>query len=399
MRPSIVMLVLTVFAMPCPAADGELSGWLRLDAYSSTRRLDDRRGDASTEFGLKYALDVNENQRLKFEGGLIREWRDNRDRSRLVDAWWQHRGTSVDWRVGQQRISWGKADGLNPTDFFTPHDYTLLQPFEDDQRRSVPAVRADITAGEGKILSVVAVPYFSAERQPMPHDLHVEERSPNGFHRPQVGVRFSSTGETLDWSVSAFRGYLNSPLLSANGGGLFHHYAELNAVGADMARNFGRWGFRAEIAWLHPEAAPDTQGIQPQAYMVAGVDHGEDDWNVNLQAVLRYTPGFEEPTAGDPLRTAAAQQNAINFGQLRRHQIGFTSRLSGTWMNQTLQGEVLLVHYLNPGNTLIRPLLTYAISDANRFTVGAEFYRGPDASFFGQLKRNRTVFLEYRHFF
>jgi hypothetical protein len=399
------LAVLAGLVTPCHAAEGAsagssgLSGWWRVDAFSSTRTLDDRDGAASAELGLKYSRDLGAEDRLRFEGSLVRDLRDHQSRGRLTDAYWQRRGDKIDWRIGQQKVTWGKADGINPTDFFTPHDYTTLQPFEEDQRRSIPALRADIAASEGHSLSVVLSPDFTAERQPMPRDLSIIERQPNGLHRPQLGLRWSSTSETLDWSVSAFRGFLNAPLLDAEGGQFFHQYAKLSAVGADMARNFGRWGMRAEAAWLQPKTEPGTQGIRPFAHLVAGVDHGEDDWNINVQALLRYTPDFDQQTTADPLEAAAAQQNAINFGQLKRRQFGAMSRIAANWFNQTLQGEVLVIHYADPGNTLLRPLLTYALSDTRKLTLGAELYDGPAASFFGQLKRNQTVFFEYRDFF
>jgi hypothetical protein len=44
-------------------------------------------------------------------------------------------------------------------------------------------------------------------------------------------------------------------------------------------------------------------------------------------------------------------------------------------------------------------LLAYALNDAERLTLGGEYYSGSDASFFGQFKRNRTAFVEYQHFF
>jgi hypothetical protein len=376
----------------------DVAAWARLDYFSSTRTLDDRHGAGSMELGGKFAQNLGEKDQFRFEGNALRNVRGEGGRIRLVDAYWKHRNGPLDLWFGMQKISWGKADGLNPTDFFTPHDYTVLQPFEADQRLSIPALRTDWTVREGQRLSFVVSPNFTAERQPQPRNVLIAERQPNGLHRPQIGVRWSSTGETLDWSLSAFRGYLNSPLMGADSSGLFHHYARLNGLGADMAHNFGRLGFRAELAWLDP-GADGAQGIRRQFYLVSGIDHGTDRWNINLQQVVRYTPGWQPISAGNALDATAQLQNAVNFGQLHRIQPGFTSRLSGNWFNQTLQAEILVIGYFRPNNALIRPLVTYAIDDINRITVGGEYYFGPTASFFGQLNANRTVFVEYQHFF
>ncbi|MBI3605573.1 MAG: hypothetical protein HY202_06050 [Nitrospirae bacterium] len=46
--------------------------------------------------------------------------------------------------VGKQIVVWGRADGINPTDNLTPHDFTVLLPFEDDQRFGTTALKLDL---------------------------------------------------------------------------------------------------------------------------------------------------------------------------------------------------------------------------------------------------------------
>ena len=48
---------------------------------------------------------------------------------------------------------------------------------------------------------------------------------------------------------------------------------------------------------------------------------------------------------------------------------------------------------------MVRPLVTWSVTDRTRLTVGGELYAGPPDSFFGQLEQNRTVVAEYRYFF
>jgi hypothetical protein len=383
-------------------ADGGASAWMRLDGFTSTRTLDDSMGAGSLSVGLKDSYDLGSSDRLKLDGGVLVEARGVHGDIRIPEALWQHSGSWLDWRVGQQRINWGKADGINPTDFFTPHDYTVLQPMEADQRLSVPAVRVDAALSEGLTLSLVGQPFFVEARLPTPPGMTVTTREPEGF-QPQAGMRLSATGGDIDWSVSVFHGYVKMPLLSGELAGgapvLFYHYPKLDAAGADLAHNFGKWGFRAEAAWLEPHSEDGRSRIRHHGFLVTGVDRGGENWNVNVQAVARYTPGAGDTTPADPLDAMVADQNAINYGQVHPVQLGFTSRLARSWMQQTLQGELLVVGYFQPATFLLRPLLAYALSDAQRLTVGGEYYLGRDASYFGQFRTNRTAFAEYQRFF
>lgn len=76
-----------------------------------------------------------------------------------------------------------------------------------------------------------------------------------------------------------------------------------------------------------------------------------------------------------------------------------TSRLSNKWLNDTPEVEVLAFVNFRRANSYIRPLMTYALTDHVKATIGGEFYRGADATFFGRLKRNKGVFAELRYSF
>ncbi len=55
-------------------------------------------------------------------------------RTRLIEGYAAVHFARADLHLGKQIIAWGRADGINPTDNVSPCDFTLLLPFEDDQR-------------------------------------------------------------------------------------------------------------------------------------------------------------------------------------------------------------------------------------------------------------------------
>lgn len=390
------------FAQEQESSGPEISGSLRLSYFSSSRDLDDVEHVpvVSAEIEIKQKVADNQSFELNVKATVDDFFREGDTRIKWDSAYWFLRTDRIDLRLGQQKIRWGKADGINPTDFFTPIDYTVPLPLEDDRYLSVPAIRADLHINDTDSISLVAEPGFTPTRipWPKPSPVNITNDEPSGW---QAGARWLHTGERLDWSASVFHGYSTLPLLhfdetSAPASPSFvRHYATIRGIGADVARNFGQYGFRAEAAYVRPRTRDGRLSMQPSYSMVAGFDRSFDEWNFNLQAVVRYTPDLRSvDSRAPPPQQWAAAQNAIVHSQQERLVYGMTARIVAEWLNDTLQTEVLAVANFSPDNYFLRPLLTYAISDRTKLRIGAEYYAGPDATYFGSLKRNRTAFVE-----
>jgi hypothetical protein len=410
--PGMACCALLALALPARAQSGDstsISASLRLDYFSASRDLNgtDNLFGANGEFKFKHAF--SSSQRVEAEVRISRNdlTRDGDDDVRWLGAYWFFRSGPVAVWLGQQKIRWGKADGLNPSDFFTPIDYTVALPLEADRYQAIPALRTDIAIGEIDTLSIVVEPHFTASRFPWPDAIPVEvtDDKPSGVERPQLGLRWLRTGETVDWSLSGFSGYSTLPVLnfagvSPDGVAQYQrYYPRSEGLGADVARNFGQWGFRAEIAYsaYHDD---DRQAIASSYFLVSGVDRTLGDWNFNLQALYRYTPDFEKThAAAGAGQEFSATQNAIVYNQPDRGTPGMTARVGAEWLHGTLKAEVLYLAFFGPTNSLLRPLLSYALSDTRKLLLGGEYYSGRDESFFGAFKQDRTVFVEFQQFF
>jgi hypothetical protein len=409
----LALVVLLGVTPPGTAEEGgapTLSGSLRLDYFSSSRDLDERDDVWGATAELKLQQSLADAQQLELEARLSREdfTRDGRNRVQWISAYWFARGERVDWRIGQQKVRWGKADGINPTDFFTPIDYAVLLPLEADRYLSVPAVRADVQIDDASSLSLVAEPDFTPSVLPWPRPSPVVlvDDEPSGRHPPQAGARWLHTGENLDWSISVFNGFSTLPVLSfldvaPDGRPRYRrHYPAIDGIGMDVARNFGQWGFRAELAYTNVDDGSVAQTVASNYFLVAGVDRGFGDWSLNVQGLWRHTPDFEQTlAAANAAEQFAATQNAIVYNQQARTMRGMSARIAANWLHETLQTELLTIGFFDPDNYLLRPLVTYAWSDTRKLRIGGEYYSGPEASFFGPLRRNRTGFIEFQQFF
>ncbi|MFZ5864218.1 MAG: DUF1302 family protein [Nitrospirota bacterium] len=389
--------------------DQGLTGTVRLDYYHSSKALDDQTDflGATTQLTLRPTV----NQRLD---GRIDARVTNPDvgtgtetAELLREAYLTARFARIDVRIGRQIVAWGRADGINPTDNLTPRDFVVLLPFEDDQRFGVPALKVDGYLTPELTLTLFTTPFFEPHRIPLGDGL-IEEIPSRTFKNTEVGVKLNRAGEGGDWSVSYYHGFDLLPdayLVNGAAGGplIALRHNRIDVIGADAARNLGRYGLRAEAAYVftHDRRGDDPTIKNPFAFWVIGGDRtlGENV-NINLQLVGRWVHRYHDPTAiGDPAGRAVAVQNAILDVHQDRATYGLSSRVSDKWFNDTLEAEVLVFVNFRRTNTYVRPVITYAFTDHLKGTLGGELYTGPNESFFGRLKTNRGPFVEARYSF
>lgn len=389
-----------------------LAGSVRLDYYRSSKSFDDASDFLGVTTQAKLLPTLTPWLDAKIEGRVTNPavGEDGETESTLLEGYVTARFQRAELRIGKQIVAWGRADGINPTDNLTPHDYQVMLPFEEDQRLGTTAIKLDTYFGTEYTLTLFTTPYFLPSKLPFPADgaTLVETRPERRWSDSEVGLRFNRVGGTLDWSVSYYHGYNLLPELyplglTPTGPLLELRYSQIDVFGADLAQNFGRYGVRAEAAYIRPQDYQVNQpvGMLPYLYLVAGVDRTFlANLNVNLQVVSRWVRDYTDPEAiADPLLRLAAVQNAITFGQQDRANYGLTTRISNKWYNDTLTAEVLAFVNFNRSNSYIRPLISYAFTDHVTATIGAELYHGADDTFFGRVRRNQSAFAEVRYSF
>lgn len=420
-RPTAVFLA-SLAAAPGPVAgtEGEagagvatflreqrVSGVLRSDYFRSSKTLDDNTDFFGVTAQLKALPTLAEHLDGKLElrvtnpalgEGAVTQ-------GRLLEGYVTAHFAKADLRLGKQIVAWGRADGINPTDNLTPRDYVVLLPFEDDQRFGTLAVKLDTYLSATHTVSLFLTPFFEPARIPLPPPpAQVQKQTPAAtLANTQIGVKLDKVGAGLDWSVSYFHGFSPLPDLRVLGGTpaapvLARRYDRINVYGADIARNVGRVGIRAEAAYIDTadKSGADPGAKNPSLFWVLGVDRTFfENLNVNLQFFQRRVRRYHDPQdIADPLERSTAIQNAILDGQRDRLNNGLSLRIGHKWFNDTLTAELLAIVNTTRRDRSWRPLLTYAFSDHWKGTLGAEFYNGDPDTRFGSLKRNQGGFVE-----
>jgi hypothetical protein len=380
--------------------ESRASGSWRTDYFHSSKGLDDEVGFAGATLQLKALPSINERVDGKIELRATNAAIGSGGATRIqaLEAYVRVHFARADLYLGKQIVAWGRADGLNPTDNLTPRDYTVMLPFEDDQRFGTPGARVDLFLMQEHTLTLFASPSFEPARIPLPAELE-ETKPARSLSNTSVGVKLDKTAEGVDWSVSYYRGF--SLLPSVDEATL--RYDRITVIGADIARNYGRFGFRGELAYVDTadDAGTDPTVRNPHLYWIAGVDRTFfDDLNLNLQFFQRRTRAHREAeTFGEAQARSTAALNAVLQGQQDSVSNGVTFRVSNQWLNDTLEAELFAAINITRDNSFLRPLVTYAFSDDWKGTFGAELYFGGADTQYGSLESNRGIFAELRYGF
>lgn len=386
-----------------------LSGSLRTGVWTSDRQLDDKGPLAVSSLWLKAAPRLGADASLVVEGWVANEdlFRADATRGELREAYVQLSRGPLDLRIGKQIIAWGRADRINPTDTLTPRDYTRLFPEDDDLRFGTPAVKATYQLPRGLAMTGIALPVFAPTRIPIapsPASVSVRERTP-GAPVGQWALKLEQVGTRVDWSLSYFDGFdlipdLGVDRLLPGSLDLLLRHERVRVIGADAATTLGPYGLRVETAYTFTEDAHGRDPFvkNPFLFMVVGADRTFfGDVNVNLQYIVRVISAFARPgdQATGVLRDVAIQ-SAVIANQLDAVQHATALRVSGRWLNQTLETEMALVLSFTRLDYALRPKIVYALSDRWRLTLGADIFRGAQPSLFGRLRDNTGAYAEVR---
>lgn len=155
----------------------------------------------------------------------------------------------IDWRLGKQKINWGSAYKLKPTDYFNPYDLTVLKPL--DNKVGVKAVKGIYYAPKGLEVTGVVIPFFKTHRvkgnQTASYQVVPVEDEVDNI---QGGIKVTKRSfEGFDLSGSIYHGRDKEPIMNSQVGKLV--YPEANQIGLDIIgditeQDIGIW---TEIAY------------------------------------------------------------------------------------------------------------------------------------------------------
>ncbi len=420
-----------------------LSGSLALDYFSSNHDIDDREHFPGLNLVLKQRLTVASGVRWVAEARVLAQqvghehedathWLPRSVRysdevtSELREGYVEVARSRWELRLGRQIIPWGRADEINPTDVISPKNYTLLLPEgQPGYREGVNALRID-TFLPGRLRAIgVYVPFFEQSIIPLsdpPPGVTLDERLPpirlaNG----SAGIKLDRSGGDVDASLSYYYGYnlvpevqvdhvTADPSTGALAGSASLRHQRQHMIGADFATSRGRYGYRGEVAWVHTSNPHGRRvdEITPYLAYVFGVERNfGESTSLIVQYVGRFVPERVDPEQAlanpDPVLARAnflASRATMVIGQqLDTVQNGWSVRFDKKFWNDTLDCELLGLHYFERNDFFLRPRITYDWTDSVKTAVGGEIFQGPKNSTFGRVEKNTGAFVEVKYSF
>jgi len=329
-----------------------------------------------------------------FEIGSTENARGNvQELQELVYVWnWDR----WEFALGRQRLQWGRADGINPSDVWTPRSFDRPTLVDPDQYRGADTLQATLRVDESKRLSLLVLPHFRPSElgQGLFADLPLPVQSSDAVdvHRPGWGLRYEATGKALDYSITAVDSAELLPYFRLeNASELTARYGRLRMLATDAAYGFGSWVVRGEAAWRQREE--DDLHLAPATAFdaIVGVEREiVQSLVVNFQYFVTefrsVLPDVTGPTG------ALGLLNRGTFHQQRNSYTGATLSLNLLPADQLSEFNASYAAYAS-GEHYLRLRAKYSLFD--RYSLGAllERYDGPYGSTFDLLRRNNVAWL------
>ena len=329
-------------------------------------------------------------------------------------------------RIGIQRFSWGRLDEYPANDLLNPWDYNrfLIKSIED-RKIGVPSISIDMNRTDWGY-QVVWVPWLVPYRLPDPDtrwsmapagstlsgisNAQVIETEPDlparNLGNGSFGFRLQHTGQ-IDWTFNLFHGFDPRPVfktttltITQSGDklvidpGFTPSFHSITSIGADGAMVVGDWSLRAETAftvgrtfnirqelWGYPEVFdPGEYTLNPVEVKRNTLDYGigadyrlKEDWLLTLQA--QQTEMIDRP---DTLYEK--ERETLLWANLKIY-----------WLNQKIETNLNVAYNPEHGASMVRPSISYILTDKWKVGINGLFLDGPPQSIFGRYAHNDQV--------
>ena len=361
---------------------------------------------------------------LIFEGNASYDALQNQLNLDLGEAFIDYADSNWGFRIGNHKVVWGKADGINITNSVFPEDSTSL--FTDDSSLSVTAAKFSIS-GNTYNIDALWIPFFRGT------DLPLEEGSPlrnamipsqvaipmvgsipvqiGNLQTPELalkngeyGLKLSGYFSLCDVSLYGFYGWDKMPLMNyslvfsnppiPDAIKIDGEYSRLTMFGLDAAFPIGATVLRLESAYFPNKKMQASAGTiisggetgicQHEVMALAGLDWMPSGWTITAQyycdAVLNKSDNLE-------------RKDAFNHGA--------TLSISKSFLQDTLELSLSGLVGLNDFDSALTLGGKYSLSDQIKLSAGTYvFLPGPNEDgTYGKLKDLSTIYIKAQYSF
>lgn len=308
-------------------------------------------------------------------------------------------------RIGQQKVVWGKADGINITNSVFPEDSSSLD--NDDSSLAIKALRMSLN-GNSFTLDGFIIPFFTGTKLPLeannplrkailPDSIPVsigEISKPElNLENMEFGIKASGYFSFCDISLYGFYGWDKTPIISYDLGtfSINGEYKKLAMTGFDIAVPVGPVVIRGETAFFFNRAFQSTLNAimsgkensvnQNQMMGLIGFDWMPSDWTITAQ----YYCDLLFSKSNDIERTDAFEHGA-------------TVSISKSLLNDTFDLSFSGLLGFNDLDSAISASMKYKLADQIGITAGTNiFLSGIEEGTYGKFKDLSSVYIKVEY--
>jgi len=385
----------------------DLNGYVRGVAYVGENPVDGKTalksgyGEAALKLKASKSDFGSFFTELRFRDGY--EYGDELEEFEVTEAYVTAYAGPLDIRLGKQIVAWGKADGVNPTDNITPINGVVRSPESDDLRIGNFLTKINWNLSSIFQLEGIYIPKYrnsvmTFDLLEWPEGSQVgEDFYPNqNLKNASYALKLKYAGAKVDGSISYFAGYNTLPGLIVSSFQMNPDYStevEISPkafrnqiIGADFSTSLGNWGVRGEGAYRIVPDRYDDDYYAPESelFFVLGFDRSWGDFSLIAQYMGRYVPDFEKVSNASPEEVGAekytelqlARVNQLYFQQndVWNHSMSLRPAMNFLYDNLTI--EAFGMYHFTTEEFLLRPQVTYSMSDGIKLSAGAEYYHG-----------------------
>ena len=307
---------------------------------------------------------------------------------------------SADIRIGKQQIVWGKADGVFITDVVSPKDLSeFLLPDFEEIRLGIQALKVDYYIGDNTI-EFVWVPVFTPTVMPAAGSIwyiqpdfaitpvfdYSKKDVPSNLNNSEAFIKYSAITSSIDFEIMA--GYMwdddstlhvrksIDPVTSQLTLTVIPEHHLLKLGGGSFSTTLGGFVLRGEAAYYNGKYFRSTDpliedGVVEKDYFhyLIGVD--STFWNIktSVQFIEQKIQDYDEQIVND------------------ENEDTVTILLSRDFLRETLRLELFSYIGLNDNGALIRPKISYDLTDGFQILAGFNIFNG-ETGRFGQYDHN-----------
>ncbi len=388
--------------------------------YSGFSRQDSGVSQARSTLTLKYQNTFADKVEYELSGNVFydayyhsnredfsnEEYRVMADDVELRNAFINFEALDGLWiKLGKQIVAWGESEFVQIIDMVNPRDQKELGIVDlEDSRIPVWASRFSYVSkrwGTDLVLSHHFEPnktagafsdfdtFISVRESALINNAHDTDVN---FSHPDIFYRLFIQGSHSDISFVYANSHQDSALLDIESISPFELqtlYPEIETIGLSANYVYGFWLFKTEIAnksnMSFPKKIPTDSFNEFRSYHQAmlGMEYsGINDVQIASEYIINHIGGNE------------------NTLMLDNNDDSFSSRINFQFLNQTVNLEFLLAHWIQGHSDSGRVIVSYDLSDSMKVSLGYIDYRAKketDSLFV--FKNNDRVFASLRYAF